>query len=128
MDHYFPDIPGLGNVAVSRHAQARMVEDGISEHEFKEALLSGLSVPDGQEVVWREKNGVRVVILRHPTPFQGAMLARLCIAFGRQNASRSEVVLFQNSICRYFIDFARAPGSSVNRSPAGLQTNGGQRD
>ena len=90
MDHYFPDIPGLGNVAVSRHAQARMVEDGISEHEFKEALLSGLSVPDGQEVVWREKNGVRVVILRHPTPFQGAMLARLCIAFGRQNASRSE--------------------------------------
>ena len=50
MDHYIPDVPGLGNVAVSRHAQARMVEDRISEHAFKEALLNGTTTPDGQEV------------------------------------------------------------------------------
>ena len=76
MDHYFPDVPGLGNVAVSRHAQARMVEDGISEQDFKEALLNGSTTPDGQDVLWREKDGVRVVILRQPTPFKGAMLAK----------------------------------------------------
>jgi hypothetical protein len=76
MEHYFPDVPGLGNVAVSRHAQARMVEDGISEHDFKEALFNGSTTPDGQDVLWREKDGVRMVILRKPTPFKGAMLAK----------------------------------------------------
>ena len=75
VEHYFPNVPGLGNVALSRHAQERMVQDGISEHELKEALLRGATTPDGQEVVWREKDGVRVVILRRPTPFRGAMLA-----------------------------------------------------
>jgi hypothetical protein len=75
VEHYFPNVPGLGNVALSRHALERMVQDGISEHELKEALLGGATTPDGQEVVWREKDGVRVVILRRPTPFSGAMLA-----------------------------------------------------
>ena len=75
MEHYFPNVPGLGNVALSRHALERMVQDGISENELKDALLRGATTPDGQEVVWREKGGVRVVILRKPTPFRGAMLA-----------------------------------------------------
>jgi hypothetical protein len=75
LEHYFSNVPGLGNVALSRHAQERMVQDGISEHELHEALLRGVTIPDGQEVVWREKDGVRVVILRTPTPFRGAMLA-----------------------------------------------------
>ena len=75
VEHYFPNVPGLGNVALSRHAQERMAQDGISENELKEALLRGATTPDGQEVVWREKDGVRVVILRRPTPFKGAMLA-----------------------------------------------------
>jgi hypothetical protein len=52
-----------------------MIDDGISEHEFVDALFNGDTVPDGQEVVWRQKGGVRVVILRRPTPFSGAMLA-----------------------------------------------------
>jgi hypothetical protein len=52
-----------------------MVQDGISENELNEVLLRGTTTPDGQEVVWREKDGVRVVILRTPTPFRGAMLA-----------------------------------------------------
>jgi hypothetical protein len=75
VEHYFPNVPGLGNVALSRHAQERMVQDAISESELKEVLLLGTTTPDGQEVVWREKDGVRVVILRKPTPFRGAMLA-----------------------------------------------------
>ena len=75
MEHYFANVPGLGNVALSRHAQERMVRDGISENELQEALLRGATTPDGQEIVWRQKDGVRVVILRNPTPFRGAMLA-----------------------------------------------------
>jgi hypothetical protein len=76
MEHYFPNVAGLGNVAVSRHAQERLVQDCISEEAFRDALVHGDTIPDGQEVVWREKNGVRVVILRKPTPFTGAMLAK----------------------------------------------------
>jgi hypothetical protein len=76
VEHYFPDVPGLGNVAVSRHAQERMAQDGISEEDFRDALMRGQTIPDGQDIVWREKDGVRVVILRRPTPFKGAMLAK----------------------------------------------------
>jgi hypothetical protein len=76
VEHYFPDVPGLGNVAVSRHAQARMQEDGISETAFRDVLINGETIPDGQDVVWREKDGVRIVILRRPEPFAGAMLAK----------------------------------------------------
>ena len=76
MDHYFPNVPGLGNVALSRHAQERMSQDGISEEDFADALIRGDTIPDGQDVVWREKDGVRIVILRKPTPFKGAMLVK----------------------------------------------------
>ena len=76
MDHYFPNVPGLGNVAVSRHAQERIAQDGISEKDFADALMRGDTIPDGQDVVWREKDGVRIVILRKPTPFKGAMLVK----------------------------------------------------
>lgn len=76
MEHYFPNVPGLGNVAVSRHAQDRMREDGISEAAFRAVLSSGETIPDGQDVVWREKDGIRIVILRKPEPFAGAMLAK----------------------------------------------------
>jgi len=76
MEHYFPNVPGLGNVAVSRHAQERMAQDGISEEDFADALMRGDTIPDGQDVVWREKDGVRIVILRKPTPFKGAMLVK----------------------------------------------------
>lgn len=75
MEHYFPDVPGLGNVAVSRHAQERMTQDGISETDFRDVLWHGATIPDGQDVVWRQKDAVRIVILRRPTPFRGAMLA-----------------------------------------------------
>jgi hypothetical protein len=38
--HYYPDVPGLGNVAVSRHAQDRMDEQNISQDAFERALLT----------------------------------------------------------------------------------------
>jgi hypothetical protein len=76
MDHYFPNVPGLGNVAVSRHAQDRMREDGIAETTFQDALATGETIPEGQDVIWREKHGIRVVILRKPEPFAGAMLVK----------------------------------------------------
>ena len=75
MEHYFPNVPGLGKVALSRHAQERMVQDGTPRTSSKTRCCGGATTPDGQEVVWREKDGVRVVILRKPTPFRGAMLA-----------------------------------------------------
>ena len=76
MKHYYENVPGLGNVAISRHAQDRLREDGISEAEFEGALLRGDTIPDGQDVVWRQREGVRIVILRRPEPFSGAMLAK----------------------------------------------------
>jgi hypothetical protein len=76
MEHYFPNVPGLGNVAVSRHAQDRMREDGIAEYTFQDVLMNGATIPDGQDVIWREKDGIRIVILRRPEPFMGAMLAK----------------------------------------------------
>jgi hypothetical protein len=76
MDHYFPNVPGLGNVAVSRHAQDRILDEGIAESTFRDALLHGETIPDGQAVIWREKHGIRIVILRKPEPFAGAMLVK----------------------------------------------------
>ena len=76
MEHYFPDVPGLGNVAVSRHAQDRMRQDGIGEGTFRDALTDGETIAEGHDVVWREKHGIRIVILRRPEPFAGAMLVK----------------------------------------------------
>ena len=89
MEHYFPNVPALGNVAVSRHAQDRMAQDGISEEDFVDALMHGQTIPDGQDVVWREKDGVRVVILRRPTPFKGAMLVKTAYRIGAAARTRT---------------------------------------
>jgi hypothetical protein len=53
--HFYRDVVRLGNVAVSRHAQASMIEDGISQEAFDKALLTPtrLDVPDGQDILWR---------------------------------------------------------------------------
>jgi hypothetical protein len=76
MEHYFPDVPGLGNVAVSRHAQDRMRQDDIGEGTFRDALIEGETIAEGHDVIWREKHGIRIVILRRPEPFAGAMLVK----------------------------------------------------
>lgn len=76
MAHYFPNVPGLGNVAVSRHAQDRMREDKIAARDFEDVLVNGRQVPDGIGVIVREGLGIRIVILERPTPFRGAKLVK----------------------------------------------------
>jgi transposase len=78
MKHYYADVKGLGNVAVSRHAQERMADDGITQENFERVLLNPVR-PDGQDgmgVVWRECDGLRIVILTYPTPNMGAVLVK----------------------------------------------------
>jgi hypothetical protein len=78
MKHFYENVPKLGNVAVSRHAQARMMTDGISQEAFDKALLSpaGPDIPDGMDVLWRQREGVRIVILTKPVPDVGAKLVK----------------------------------------------------
>ena len=78
MKHFYADVKGLGNVAVSRHAQARMADDGITQEIFERALLNPIrpDVEDGIDVVWRERDGLRIVILTDPTPNVGAVLVK----------------------------------------------------
>jgi hypothetical protein len=78
MEHFYRNVPGLGNVAVSRHAQERISADGIPVEAFERALLwpSQPDVHDGQDVLWREHNGLRLVILMNPTPNRGAVLVK----------------------------------------------------
>src|SRR5258707_14913100 len=40
MNHFYRNVTGLGNVAVSRHAQERMEADGISQEAFDRVLLT----------------------------------------------------------------------------------------
>ena len=78
MKHFYRDVPRLGNVAVSRHAQARMETDGISQEVFDKALFEPThpDVPDGMDILWRERNGLRIVIITNPTPNTGAKLVK----------------------------------------------------
>ncbi len=76
MQHFHRDVPRLGNVAVSRHAQERMIDTGIPERMFERVLLSGLDTQIGTNVVWREKDGLRIVVLTNPTPNVGAKLVK----------------------------------------------------
>jgi hypothetical protein len=78
VNHFYRDVPGLGNVAVSRHAQQRAEEDGISQEAFDRVLLEPLTadVPDGAAILWRERDGIRLVILTNPTPNRGAVLVK----------------------------------------------------
>jgi hypothetical protein len=78
MKHFYRDVKGLGNVAVSRHAQARMEDEGISQELFDRVLLepSQPDIPDGMDVLWREGEGLRIVTLTNPTPNRGAKLVK----------------------------------------------------
>lgn len=88
--HYYADVPRLGNVAVSRHAQDRMGEHGISQAMFESALLD----PDGEDTLepggirWRQKSGIRVVIIDRPEPFAGAKLVKTAMRVGEQERAK----------------------------------------
>ncbi len=78
MDNFYRDVRGLGHVAVSRHALKRVAEQGISKELFEKVLLQPIrkDVPDGLDVVWRERDGIRIVIALYPTPDRGAKLVK----------------------------------------------------
>jgi hypothetical protein len=78
MNHFYRNVPKLGHVAVSRHAQARAEEDSISQEAFDRVLLEPVQsdIPDGADILWRERDGIRQVILTNPTPNIGAKLVK----------------------------------------------------
>jgi hypothetical protein len=78
MKHYYENVPRLGNVAVSRHAQSQIAEAGISQEAFYRALFAPTQpdASDGQDILWRERHGLRLVILTNPTPNRGAKLVK----------------------------------------------------
>jgi hypothetical protein len=86
MEHFYRNVIGLGNVAVSRHAQARMADEGVSEETFRRTLLEPTrpDVRDGADIVWRERDGLRIVILTNPTPNVGAVLVKTVYRVQRQ--------------------------------------------
>jgi hypothetical protein len=86
MKHFYRDVPGLGNVAVSRQVQARMEVDGISQEVFDKTLLEPTrpDVPDGMDILWRGRNGLRIVIIMNPTPNTGAKLVKTVYRVQRQ--------------------------------------------
>jgi hypothetical protein len=90
MKHYYENVKGLGNVAVSRHAQARMKAAGISDEQFERTLLTPTrpDVHEPGDVVWRERNGVRLVILTNPTPNNGAVLVKTVFKVQAQATAR----------------------------------------
>ena len=90
MKHFYRDVPGLGNVAVSRHAQSRAEEDGISQEAFERVLLTPLhtDTPDGPDILWRERDGIRLVILTNPTPNTGAKLIKTMYRIEAQAKAR----------------------------------------
>ena len=78
MKHFYRDVPRLGNVAVSRHAQSQMEMAGISQGQFDQALLQPTrpDVAEGNDIIWRERDGLRIVILTNPIPNSGARLVK----------------------------------------------------
>jgi hypothetical protein len=41
-------------------------------------------IPDGADVLWRERDGLRIVILTNPTPNTGAKLVKTVYRIERQ--------------------------------------------
>ena len=80
----------LGHVAVSRHAQRRMEEDNISPEAFERVLLTPVKpdVREGADIVWRERDGIRIVILENPTPPSGAKLVKTVYRIEAQAKAR----------------------------------------
>ncbi len=89
-NHFYRDVYRLGNVAVTRHAQAQMIAAGISQQAFDEALLTPTKpdIPDGADVLWRERDGLRIVILTNPTPNTGAKLVKTVYRIKAQARAR----------------------------------------
>ena len=90
MEYFFRSVSGLGNVAVSRHAQARITADGIHPDAYTRALLEPTrpDVCEGADVLWRERDGLRIVVLTNPTANLGAVLVKTVYRVEKQASAR----------------------------------------
>jgi hypothetical protein len=90
MKHFYRDVIRLGNVAVSRHAQVQIQQNGIPVEAFEKALLQPVrpDIADGLDILWRPRDGLRIVILTHPTPNLGAMLVKTVYRIEEQASAR----------------------------------------
>lgn len=73
MRHFYENVRGLGNVVLSRHAQARAGEERIRDEDVDRVLRLGADTTDGPHTVFREHAGIRVVVIV-PAPNRGARL------------------------------------------------------
>ena len=77
--HFYENVPGLGNVAISRHAQVKILELGLSDFFVEKLLRDGShwdSIKEGEDIIWKERMGIRAVILTKPVPDRGAKLVK----------------------------------------------------
>jgi hypothetical protein len=88
MIQFYKHVRGLGNVALSRHAQAQLTADGVTDLQVAETLAHGEDTPEGGTVIWRRWNGIRLVIQKKPTPFSGAAL--VLTAFREQHQAKAK--------------------------------------
>jgi len=88
MKYYYKNIPRLGNVAITRHAQDRLVNDGVTDEQVEDVLMHGHDRPDGNSVVWREKNRIRLVIETKPLVNSGAVVCFTGFRVKAQERSR----------------------------------------
>jgi hypothetical protein len=76
--YFYRNVERLGNVAVTRHAQNNMDEHNIRQELFEDVLLHPLhdDIAEGNDIVWREGKGIRIVIILNPTPARGAKVVK----------------------------------------------------
>ena len=90
MRHFYRNVPKLGNVAVSSHAQDNMSRENISSELFEKVLLKPIEsdIPDGFDIVFRERYGIRLVIETNPTPNRGAKIIKTVFRIQAQASAR----------------------------------------
>jgi len=76
MDIFAEEIPGVGDVELSRHAVNRVTADKIPENVFWEVLMRGEVIHEGPDIVWKTGKGIRIVILMRPSPYRGRALVK----------------------------------------------------
>ncbi len=73
--NWFADVPGLGNVALTRSALAQISKCKVSDQQLWDALYHGHDVDGtGAALRQREKDGITVSVNMNPTPFKDANL------------------------------------------------------
>ena len=67
-----------------------MEREGVPPDVFERTLLHPTKpdVADGMDVLWREREGLRIVILTHPMPNRGSKLVKTVYRIEQQAKAR----------------------------------------